>query len=92
MAKAKKQQAQKEDKQLKETKIGRAEAPAHIKGVSPSGLPVANCLIGELGEKEARKIAAGRTDAAKTKSMRKRLGHIQVCVESASESDEETAA
>jgi hypothetical protein len=55
-------------------------------------LPVANCLIGELGEKEARKIAAGRTDAAKTKSMRKRLGHIQVCVESASESDEETAA
>jgi hypothetical protein len=92
MAKADKRQAQKEDKQLKETKIGRAEEPAHIKGVSPSGLSVANYLSRALGEKEARKIAAGMTDAAKTKSMRKRLGRIQVCVESVSESDEETAA
>lgn len=95
MAKAKKavkKEAEKVEKQLKENKIVKAEKPQHIKGTSPSGMAVAGFLIKELGEKDAKKIASGMANAAKTKSMRKRLARIQVCVESASESAEESAA
>jgi ribosomal protein L32E len=83
---------EKAEKQLKDAKIIKAEKPKHVKGVSPSGLAVANFLIKELGEKDAKKISAGMTAAAKTKSMKKRLGRIEACVESASASAEETAA
>jgi hypothetical protein len=95
MAKAAKKavkQAEKDEKALKENKIIKAEKPAHVKGVSPSGLAVANYLLKELGEKEAKKISAGMVAAAKTKSMKKRLGRIATCVESASESASESAA
>jgi hypothetical protein len=92
MAKPSKKQVKKEEKQLAEAKIIKAEKPAHVKGTSPSGLAVANYLIKELGEKEAKKITHGMVAASKTKSMKKRLGRIAVCVESASESAEETAA
>jgi hypothetical protein len=95
MAKAKKavkKEAEKVEKQLKEEKIIKAEKPQHIKGTSPSGMAVANYLLKELGEKEAKKITAGMVAAAKTRSMKKRLGRIAVCVESASESASESAA
>ena len=98
MSKAKKavkkeaQQAQKDEKALKENKIIKVEKAAHIKGVSPSGLAVANYLISELGEAKAKKIMHGMAAAAKTRSMKKRLGRIAVCVESASESASESAA
>jgi hypothetical protein len=85
-------QAQKDEKALKENKIVAADKPAHVKGVSPSGLAVANYLIKELGEKEAKKVSSGMVGAAKTKSMKKRLGRIATCVESASESASESAA
>jgi hypothetical protein len=94
MPKAKKEakKVEKEEKALKENKIVKEEKPAHVKGVSPSGLAVANYLIGELGEAKAKKIMSGMASAAKTKSMRKRLGRIATCVESASESQSESAA
>ena len=92
MAKPSKKQVKKEEKQLAEAKIIKVEKPAHVKGVSPSGLAVANYLIGELGEAKAKKLMHGMTSAAKTKSMKKRLGRIAVCVESASESQSESAA
>jgi ribosomal protein L32E len=88
----KEKQIKKVEKQLAEAKIVKVEKPAHVKGTSPSGLAVANFLIKELGEAKAKKIAAGMTAAAKTKSMKKRLGRIEVCVESASESASESAA
>jgi hypothetical protein len=98
MAKAAKKAVKKVEKQLAESKIVKAEKPvavekpAHVKGTSPSGMAVANYLIGELGEAKAKKIIAGMTAAAKTRSMKKRLGRIEVCVESASASAEESAA
>jgi ribosomal protein L32E len=91
-AKAIKKQIKKEEKQLKEAKVVKAEKPKHIKGVSPSGLAVANFLIKELGEKDAKKIGSGMTAAAKSTSMKKRLGRIELCVEPASAAAEEPAA
>ncbi len=95
MAKPTKKQVKKIEKQLAEGKIIAAEKPAksvHVKGVSPSGLAVAKFLISELGTKDAKRIASGMVSAARTKSMKKRLARIEVCVESASESAEESAA
>jgi hypothetical protein len=98
MAKAAKKEAKKVakvEKALAENKIVKEEKvakPAHVKGTSPSGMAVAAYLIEELGEAKAKKITHGMVAASKTKSMKKRLGRIATCVESASESVSESAA
>ncbi|MGB8801865.1 MAG: hypothetical protein WCC97_14365 [Candidatus Acidiferrales bacterium] len=70
-----------------EKKAVKKEAkPKREKGVTESGLAVARFLIEELGEKDAKRIATGMSNAAETKSMKRRLGRIATCVASASAS------
>ena len=58
------------------------------KGVdgSASRKHVAEFLLKELGDKDAKRIAAGMESAATAKGMKRRLGKLKVAVASASSS------